>query len=32
MLGEYFTQLLRSPPPRHRDLIEFLRDGVDAIR
>ncbi|CAD8059335.1 unnamed protein product [Paramecium primaurelia] len=31
-IGEYFQQLLKSPPPNHKLLLDFLREGVDTIR
>ncbi|CAD8089776.1 unnamed protein product [Paramecium sonneborni] len=32
MIGEYFQQLLKSPPPNQKLLLDFLREGVDTIR
>ncbi|CAD8148285.1 unnamed protein product [Paramecium octaurelia] len=31
-IGEYFQQLLKCPPPNHKLLLDFLREGVDTIR
>ncbi|CAD8164314.1 unnamed protein product [Paramecium pentaurelia] len=31
-IGEYFQQLCQSPPPNHKLLLDFLREGVDTIR
>lgn len=32
MLGEYFANLIKCPPPINKLLVEFLKEGVDAIR
>ncbi|CAD8081788.1 unnamed protein product [Paramecium primaurelia] len=32
LIGEYLSQLIKSPPPSCKPLIFFLRDGADAIR
>ncbi|CAK73595.1 unnamed protein product (macronuclear) [Paramecium tetraurelia] len=31
-IGEYFQQLLKCPPPNHKLLLDFIREGVDTIR
>ncbi|CAD8068827.1 unnamed protein product [Paramecium sonneborni] len=32
MIGEYFQQLLKQPPPNNKLLLDFLKEGVDNIR
>ncbi|CAK95003.1 unnamed protein product (macronuclear) [Paramecium tetraurelia] len=32
MIAEYLSQLIKAPPPICKPLLEFLREGVDAVR